>query len=319
MRIGLIDVDGHNFPNLPLMKLSAWHKAQGDTVEWYEPLFSGHMDKVYMSKVFSFTPDYPYHIDADEVVKGGSGYCISLVNGKEIFDKSKDIELTYEIEHIYPDYALYGITDTAYGFLTRGCPYGYDLNNPNKKGTHDYCHVSAKEGFCSHKVADLSEFWNGQKNIILLDPNITVCKDWKILFQQLIESKSWIDFSQGLDIRTMTEEKAEMLKQMKIKQVHFAWDRYEDEELVVPKFKFFKEITEWDKRKLPVYVLVNFNTTLEQDLHRIYTLRDLGYWPYVMVYEKDKLPKGHVIRRLQRWVNMRAVFENVPRFEDYKA
>lgn len=319
MRIGLIDVDGHNFPNLPLMKLSAWHKSQGDSVEWYQPLFSGHMDKVYMSKVFTFTSDYPYHIDADEIVKGGSGYCISLVDGKEVFDKSKDIELPYEIEHIYPDYSLYGITDTAYGFLTRGCPYGYDLKNPNKKGTHDYCHVSTKEGFCSHKVADLSEFWNGQKNIILLDPNITVCKDWKILFQQLIESKSWIDFSQGLDIRTMTKEKAEMLRQMKVKQVHFAWDRYEDEELVVPKFEFFKEITQWDKRKLPVYVLVNFNTTLEQDLHRIYTLKDLGYWPYVMVYEKDKLPKGHVIRRLQRWVNMRAVFENVPRFEDYKA
>ena len=83
MRIGLIDVDGHNYPNLPLMKLSAYHKAQGDTVEWYNPLFSGHMDKVYMSKVFSATKDYEYNIDADEVIKGGTGYCISLQNGKE--------------------------------------------------------------------------------------------------------------------------------------------------------------------------------------------------------------------------------------------
>lgn len=49
MRIGLIDVDGHNFPNIPLMKLAAWHKQHGDTVEWYEPLFSGHMDRVYSS------------------------------------------------------------------------------------------------------------------------------------------------------------------------------------------------------------------------------------------------------------------------------
>lgn len=71
MKIGLIDVDGHNYPNLPLMKISAWHKSQGDSVEWYEPLFSGHLDKVYMSKVFSFTPDYPYYIDADEVNRGG--------------------------------------------------------------------------------------------------------------------------------------------------------------------------------------------------------------------------------------------------------
>lgn len=78
------------------------------------------------------------------------------------------------------------------------------------------------------------------------------------------------------------------------------------------------KISAYHKRKLPVYVLVNFNTTIEQDLERIYTLRDLGYWPYVMVYEKEKLPKKHIKRKLQRWVNMRAVFENVPIFEDYK-
>ena len=297
MRIGLIDVDGHNFPNRPLMKLSAWHKSQGDHVEWYEPLFSGHMDKVYMSKVFTFTPDYPYHIDADEIVKGGTGY----------FYPDGGARLPREEEHIYPDYSLYGITDTAYGFLTRGCPRGCD-----------FCIVAAKEGRWSVKVADLSEFWNGQKNIVLLDPNMFACKDWKDLSQQLIDSKAWVDFSQGCDIRIMTEEKAEYIKQIKIKQIHFAWDRIEDKDMIVPKFKAFKEITGWDKRKLPVYVLVNFNTTLEQDLDRIYTLRDLGYWPYVMVYEKDKLPKGHIIRKLQRWVNMRAVFELTPRFEDYK-
>lgn len=71
MKIGLIDVDSHRFPNLPLMKLSAWHKAYGDIVEWYQPLFSGHMDRVYMSKVFSFTPDYPYYIDSTEIIWGG--------------------------------------------------------------------------------------------------------------------------------------------------------------------------------------------------------------------------------------------------------
>lgn len=93
MRIGLVDVDGKNFPNLALMKISAWHKSKGDTVEWYEPMFSGHFDKVYLSKVFSFTPDYDYPIDADEVERGGSGYCISLVNGKEVFNKLKDKQL----------------------------------------------------------------------------------------------------------------------------------------------------------------------------------------------------------------------------------
>lgn len=168
------------------------------------------------------------------------------------------------------------------------------------------------------KVANLEEFWRGQKNVVLLDPNMFACRDWKNLSQQLIDSQAWVDFSQGCDIRIMTEEKADMLWQMKIKQVHFAWEKYEDREMILPKFRAFKEITEWDKQKLPVYVLVNFNTTLEQDLERIYTLRELGYRPYVMVYEREKLPKGHVIRRLQRWVNMRAVFESTPRFEDYR-
>lgn len=110
MRIGLIDVDGHsNFPNLALMKLAAWHKDKGDSVEWYSPMFSGHMDKVYMSKVFTFTPDFPYYIDADEVVKGGTGY------------KDYDTVLTDEIEHIFPDYSIYPDCDHAIGFLTRGC------------------------------------------------------------------------------------------------------------------------------------------------------------------------------------------------------
>lgn len=74
MKIGLIDVDGHNYPNLPLMKLSAHHKQIGDTVEWYDPMFGGHYDKVYQSKVFTFTPDYEYFVNADEVIYGGTGY-----------------------------------------------------------------------------------------------------------------------------------------------------------------------------------------------------------------------------------------------------
>ena len=306
MKIGLIDVDGHNFPNIPLMKISAWHKSQGDLVEWYNPMFSGHMDKVYMSKVFSFTPDYQYFIDADEIVKGGSGYCISLVNGKEVFDKSMDKELPYEIEHIYPDYSLYNITDTAYGFLTRGCPRGCS-----------FCHVEAKEGRASRKVADLSEFWNGQKNIVLCDPNILACRQWKDLLQQLIDSKAWVDINQGLDIRLMTEEKAEMIKQMKIKQLHFAWDRYQDKDIILPKFKMFKEITQIDIRKLIVFVLCNFDTTIEQDLERIYTLRKMGYWAYVMLYNKEQIPKGHELRKLARWVNNRYIFATCERFEDY--
>lgn len=182
MKIGLIDVDGHHYPNLPLMKLSAWHKSQGDSVEWYEPMINEHFDIVYMSKVFSFTEDYPYPINADKIIKGGSGYAIRLVDGKEIYDKSADNDLPYKIEHIYPDYSLYPemTRDTAYGFLTRGC---------------DFCHVSAKEGKCSVKVADLAEFWRDQKNIVLCDPNILACPEWKELLKQLIDSKAYIDIN----------------------------------------------------------------------------------------------------------------------------
>lgn len=300
-RIGLIDVDSHNFPNLPLMKLSAWHKQQGDLVEWYDPiraLCDGEYDRVYMSKVFTFTDDYDRPIYAKEIIKGGTGY----------YYPDGGSPLPDEVEHIYPDYSLYGIKDTAYGFLTRGCPKG---------NLHKYCIVSQKEGYCSHKVADLTEFWSGQREIILLDPNITACKDCNELFRQLIDSKAWIDFSQGLDMQLMTEEKAELLKQMKIKRVHFALDNWNEFETAIPKFKMFKELTGWDKRKMGVYVLTNYDTTHEQDLERIYKLRELGYWPYVMIYEKEKTKPKDTVRKLQRWVNNRRIFEAVPDFKDY--
>lgn len=207
MRVGLIDVDGHNFPNIPLMKLSAWHKQQGDTVEWYEPLFSGHMNRVYMSKVFSFTQDYPYFVDADEVVRGGSGYCIELADGREHYQKERDKELPPEVEHIYPDYSIYPelTQDKAFGFLTRGCPRGCE-----------FCHVGCKEGKRSHKVADLSEFWRGQKNIVLCDPNTLACPEHMELLQQLKDSKARVNFNQGLDIRLMNERNIELLKQIKL-------------------------------------------------------------------------------------------------------
>lgn len=309
----MIDVDGHNFPNLPLMKLSAWHKQQGDSVEWYIPVQHGFpnppLDKVYMSKVFSFTPDYWDFVNADEVIKGGSGYCISLENEKEVYHKENDNQLPYEVEHIYPDYSLYSelTKDAAYGFMSRGCPRGCD-----------FCHVEAKEGRKACKVANLSEFWRGQKNIVLLDPNPIACREWKDILGQLIDSKSWVDFSQGVDIRLMTEEKAEMIKRIKTKNIHFAWDRYEDKDIVIPKFEKFKRITGWDKRKMSVYVLTNFDTTIEQDLERVYKLRDLGYSPYVMIYDKQNVKKWSDLRRLQRWVNSRVAFAAVKRFEDFK-
>ena len=87
--------------------------------------------------------------------------------------------------------------------------------------------------------------------------------------------------------------------------------------MIVKKFKMFKDITGWDKRKMTVYVLTNFDTTYEQDLERVYTLRELGYWAYIMIYEKEKLPKGHITKKLQRWVNNRYIFETCKTFEEY--
>ena len=154
----------------------------------------------------------------------------------------------------------------------------------------------------------------------MLDPNITACKDFRELAGQLIESKARIDFTQGIDIRTMTDEKAELIRQMKVKTIHFAWDRYQDKDFIVPKFKMFKDITGFNRGKMSVYVLTNFDTTIEQDLERIYTLRDLGYHPDVRVYNKQNLPKGHDILKMQRWVNNPWIFYsgNANTFEDYK-
>ena len=313
VKIGLIDVDGHNFPNLPLMKISAWHKSLGDDVRWYDP-FDGlisRYDKVYMSKVFSFTEDYNYPIYADEIQKGGSGYCISLVDGKEVYDKSKDKDLPYEIEHIYPDYSIYPTLtkDTAYGFLTRGCPRGCD-----------FCHVEAKEGRRSYKVADLSEFWRGQRNIVLCDPNILACKEWEQLLQQLIDSGASVDFNQGLDIRLMTPKKAEMIARIKTKAIHFAWDRYEDKELIEPKFREFRAASKIPHHNLQVYVLCGDRErrVTEQDLYRVYWLRDNGYAPFVMLYDKEHLQKGHELRQFQRYVNNRFIFWACDSFEEYK-
>lgn len=303
MKIGLIDVDSHNYPNLALMKLSAWHKQQGDDVEWYEPF--QHFDIVYKSKVFDTSPDYAYPINADKVIKGGTGYAIHGAGG-DTYCQTDDKPLPYDIEHIYPDYSIYNIKDTAYGFLTRGCPRGCS-----------FCIVGKKEGLRSLKVADLSEFWRGQKNIVLNDPNILACREWEDLFSQLIDSNALIDFNQGLDARVLTEAKCEAIARVRIKEIHFAWDRYEDKNKVLPKLQMFAEIC----KKKPhmhnaiVYVLVNHTSTIEQDLERIYTLRTLGYWAYVMVY--DKPHANRVYHDLQRWCNNRFVFAKCPRFEDY--
>ena len=291
MRIGLIDVDGHRWPNLCLMKLSAYHKNRGDEVGWYDG--RKKYDLVYMSRVFtdSYSRDFAGEVHADEIIKGGTGYGL-------------DNRLPDDVEHTFPDYSLYPqFQGTAYGFLSRGCPRGCG-----------FCIVGEKEGRKALAVADLSEFWDGQKEIKLLDANLLACPDWKRLLGQLADSGACVDFTQGLDIRLITPEKVDALNRVKTKMLHFAWDNPEDD--LTKYFERFSQLTAVkDFRKRRVYVLTNFGSTQEQDLYRIYTLRDMGYDPYVMVYEKQTAPPE--TRRLQRWVNNKWFFRAVPDFRDF--
>ncbi len=298
MTIGLIDVDSHNFPNLALMKLSAWHKAQGDTVEWWWGF--GEYDRVYMSKVFdeTYSPEIPEPLNAHEIIKGGTGYGL-------------DNRLPDEVEHIYPDYSLYPklTRETAYGFLTRGCPRSCS-----------FCIVAGKEGRAARKVADLSEWWRSQKEIKLLDPNLLACPEHMDLMGQLADSSAWVDFTQGLDIRLTNARNVELIQHIKTQTVHFAWDNPAQD--LTEHFRRFKELSGIkDYRKLGVYVLTNYGDggtveeKVENALRRINPLRDLGYNPYVMIYDKPSAPQE--IRLLQRWCNNRIIFRSEPDFYKY--
>ena len=304
MKIGLFDVDSHHFPNLPLMKISAYHKAKGDSVEFIN--FLEHYDKVYVSKVFGdeYSTMNMTVINADEIVYGGTGFAITVENGKEVYHKDRDKNLPPEIEHIYPDYSLYpALTkNKAYGFLTRGC-----CNNC------DYCIVSEKEGLCSVKVADLSEWWRGQKQIILLDANILACKDRKELLQQLIDSKASVDFTQGLDARFTSPEIAEMLKQIRTKRYHFAFDKMENAKAILKGLDTFVKIVNPKPTQCFVYVLTNFNTTFEQDWYRVKKIQEIGLDPDIRIYRKNTAPR--IIRDLQRWCNNRFLYRSCDFFD----
>lgn len=311
MRIGLIDVDGHHFPNLALMRISAYHKARGDEVDWWWTDFI-HYDIVYMSKIFSdaYSPDVPEPMNADRVIKGGTGYAISLVGGAEIYDKSKDTELPAEIERCFPDYSLYPQYDFAVSMTSRGCPRGCA-----------FCHVAAKEGRCAVKVADVADFWAGQKEIKVLDPNITACREKRDLMNQYAETGAWVDFTQGLDIRLIDDDDIADINRMKMRYLHFAWDNPGDD--LKGKFERYAATT---KKKTKsgaygsVYILTNFEKCSVDDhvkraLYRIYTVDAMNFDSYLMLYDKPHAPA--VLRAMQRWCNNKYIFRSCPRFEDY--
>ena len=201
-KIGLIDVDGHNFPNLALMKLAAYHRAQGDDVEMVEPLYWDY-DRIYASKVFTFTPDIERSFGC-EIIRGGTGYDIHS-------------RLPEEIDRMQPDYSIYPDVDrrTAYGFLTRGCP------------NHcPWCVVPEKEG-AAQPYMDIEEIAvDGRKRIILMDNNILALPDYAAeQFEKMIRLGLRVDFNQALDARRITPDLAGLMARMKwIDYIRFGCD-----------------------------------------------------------------------------------------------
>ena len=173
MKIALVDVDGHSgFPNLALMRLSAWHKAQGDDVEWWNGFT--HYDRVYLSKVFTFTPDFDTVIGADEIITGGTGY-------KDYASLPPNVEATP------PDYSIYPQYQRAVGFLTRGCI----RNCP-------WCIVPRKEGYL-HPAATWKEIKRpDSREIIFLDNNVLASGHGLEQIGRMGGEPVWVDFNQGL-------------------------------------------------------------------------------------------------------------------------
>lgn len=283
--ICLVDVDS-KIPNLALMKLSAYHKAKGDNVKFYEPLLD-KPDLIYASKVFDFTPDYEYFPEGVPIIKGGTGY--------DMFAK-----LPEEAENIMPDYSLYNC-DYAIGRFTRGCIRRCQ-----------WCVVPKMDGNAVRQVANLSDFWDGQKVVRLLDDNIMADADiFSRACEQLHDAGVKVIW-EALDIRLVNDQTAQALASVKNeKSIHFAWDSKAQDRFIVPGIETLKRagIKPW---RLMFYVLIGFGTSREYDLHRVMTLHQLGANPFVMPFDKsDRYQKDFA-----RWCNNKFVFKSTA-WKDY--
>ena len=292
MKVGLVDVDGRHFPNLALMKLSAWHKSQGD-IAGFADMF-GSYDRLYMSKVFTFEPDDLMVYDTKEIMKGGTGY------------GDYETVLPDEIEHIYPDYSLYN-TNKAYGFTTRGCP------NKCK-----FCVVPKKEGNI-RPHADIAEFWNGQKEVILLDNNI-LASDHGIAQLEWSIGRCKMDCNQGLDARIIS--KSEYLQDL---LGRVSWVRYIrlacDHKSQMPAVKATVDgIREKSGKSHSFFVYSLITDDYDDSLERLNFLRDMHRvdpfaQPYRNFTETYNPPQWQ--RDMARWANMKATFRSV-KWENYR-
>jgi len=254
MKIGLLDIDGHKFPNLALMKISAYHKSIGNFVEWYNPL-NGRYDIVYKSKVFTFTPEYKYYINSDAIEKGGTGYS-TLINLPERIDCQD------------PDYSIYPMIDYSIQFFSRGCI----RNCP-------FCIVMKKEGkIQTVKPMNLNPKGN---RIEVLDNNFFANPEWKKSVEYLMNQNQPVNLH-GVDVRIMNEEQAYWLSKLRIDsgKIHIAWDNPRDN--IIPQIKeMTKHINPY---KITCYMIIGFWSTIHEDYERVMKLRELGVNPFIQPY-----------------------------------
>lgn len=296
MKVGLIDVDGHNFPNLALGKISRYHKQQGDSVEWYDPF--EHYDKVYMAKVFTFTQEYGYFINADEVEKGGTGY---------------DIHKTLPdfIDRLQPDYSIYNNVEnkTAYGFLTRGCP--------NKCF---WCIVPKKEGK-QHPYMDVEEIAiEGRTNLILMDNNVLASDYGLQQIEKIIEKGYRVDFNQALDARLVTEDIAKLLSRVKwLNQIRFGCDTPKQ---IVWCENAMNMIDKFRKRPASYLMYTMISDDMDEAYTRLSHFRDNKRVRIVAQPFRDVDNPNQIIPQWQkdmaRWAMRREIYA-VCDFKDYEA
>ena len=288
MRIGLTDVDGHHFPNFALMKLAAWHKSKGDSVGWTDAMFGSGYDRVYKSKIFTFSPDDNTPWDC-EVIKGGTGYDVKSRLAPEIEAS------TLMDSSIYPQYA-YSIQFFSRGCIRR-CPF---------------CLVHDKEGGI-HPVEPVQLNPVGQ-HIEVLDNNFFANPEWRSAIDYLLKAGQRVNLH-GVDVRIMDEEQAYWLNRLRLyKSIHIAWDLPQ-----IDLTQKFMEVTRYIKPwKIMCYILVGFNSTMEQDMYRIERCRELGIKPYVMPYRDfdNKTRPSQYAKDLAQYVNKPMLFKSCS-FKDF--